>query len=70
VTPAERLAVPDAVLSRTDLRDLGFGRHDIDRAFRSLPVIVFPGSRRPLIRVADFNLYVEQHTSRDGGRVR
>jgi hypothetical protein len=33
----ERLANPDAVLSRTDLRDLGYERRAVDAIFRRLP---------------------------------
>ena len=45
---AERLAIPDAVLSRTDLQMLGWQRRAIDQIFRALPVICLPGYTRPL----------------------
>jgi len=48
VTAAERLATPDAILSRTDLRDLGdLGdeRRAIDAIFRGCPVVVPPATR-------------------------
>jgi hypothetical protein len=50
----ERLELPDALLSRTDLRDLGLERRAVDAVFRALPVIVLPGYSRPLVRVRDY----------------
>jgi hypothetical protein len=67
--PAERLANPDALLSRTDLRELGLGRRAVDAVFRAIPVVVLPGYSRPLVRVADYLGLVERSTYR-GDRVR
>ena len=67
---AERLVNPDAVLSRSDLRELGYERRAVDAIFRSCPVVVLPGYSRPLVRVADYLELVEAHTARDGERVR
>jgi hypothetical protein len=67
--PAERLANPDAFLSRCDLRDLGLQRRAVDAVFRSCPIIVLPGYSRPLIRVGDFLALLEESTYR-GDRVR
>jgi hypothetical protein len=69
-TAAERLSIPDAVLSRTDLRDLGYGRQAVDRIFRACAVIVPPGSRKPLILVRDYHACVAAWTFHDGERVR
>jgi hypothetical protein len=52
-SPAERLSNPEALLSRTDLRELGLERRAVDAGFRELHVIVLPGYRRPLVRVCD-----------------
>ena len=68
-TPAERLANPDAMLSRTDLGELGLPRRAVDVVFRALPVIVLPGYSRPMVRVADYLAFVESCTYR-GDRVR
>jgi hypothetical protein len=70
-TAAARRAIanPDALLSRTDLRELGLERRAVDAVFRSCPVIVLPGYRRPLVRVADYLGLLEQSTY-DGDRVR
>jgi len=65
----DRLGIPAAFLSRSDLRDLGLERRAIDAVFRACPVVSFPGYSRPLIRVADYNALLEQHTYR-GHRVR
>jgi hypothetical protein len=66
---AERLANADAYLSRTDLRELGLERRAVDAVFRACPIVAFPGYRRPLIRVADYNAFVAEHTYR-GDKVR
>jgi hypothetical protein len=70
----ERLANPDAVLSRTDLRDLGFGRRAVDAVFREAArregVVLLPGYRRPMIRVAVYDGILAEATYGDGdGRV-
>ena len=64
-----RLANPDALLSRTDLRELGLERRAVDAVFRALPVIVLPGYSRPLVKVADYLELVERCTF-DESRVR
>jgi len=68
-TPAERLAIPDAVLSRTDLQALGLPRRAVDQVFRALPVICLPGYARPFVRVGDYLKLIESSTFR-GDRVR
>lgn len=67
---AERLSNPDAVLTRSDLAELGYERRAIDAIFRACPVESWPGYRRPMIRVADFLAWRERCTYRDGERVR
>ena len=68
-TPAERLANPGALLSRTDLRELGLERRAVDAVFRALPVVVFEGYSRPMVTVRDYLELVERSTYR-GDRVR
>jgi len=68
-SPAERLATPDAFLSRSDLRALGLERRAVDAVFRGCPVVALPGYARPLIRVADYQALIEQSTY-CGDRVR
>lgn len=60
--PSERLSNPAAVLTRTDVRDLGFERRAVDSIFRHCPNVVIPGYARPLIRVADYLAFVAEHT--------
>lgn len=67
--PADRLANPDAVLTRTDLVELGYERRAVDAIFRACPVQVWDGYARPMIRVADFLEWRERMTYR-GDRVR
>jgi hypothetical protein len=56
---------PDGFLTRTDLIDLGLPRGAVDAIFRALPIVAFPGTRRPLIRVEDFLAFTAEHTYRD-----
>ena len=65
----ERLATPDAVLTRTDLRELGWERRAVDAIFRSCPVLAIPGYSRTVILVRDYLAFREKHTYR-GDRVR
>jgi hypothetical protein len=67
---AERLANDDAFLSRSDLRELGLERRAVDAAFRDCPVIALPGYSRPLVRVRDFQAYLDAHTYDGRSRVR
>jgi hypothetical protein len=68
-SPADRLANADAILTRTDLRELGWERRAVDAIFRGCPVIVPPGYSRPVIRVGDYLELLEASTFR-GDRVR
>jgi hypothetical protein len=65
----ERLDRPDAVLSRTDLAELGWSRRGIDAIFRGCDVISLPGFGRPVITVEDYRALIERSTFR-GDRVR
>lgn len=67
-SPADRLSVPGAFLSRSDLRELGLERRAVDAVSRGCPTVVLPGYSRPLIRVADYLALVEASTYR-GDRV-
>jgi hypothetical protein len=62
---ADLLTTPGALLTRSDLRELGLERRAVDAVFRELPVVVLPGYRRPLIRVADYLALLEERTYRD-----
>ena len=61
----ELLERPGALLTRTDLSELGLTRTMVDAVFRELDVVVFPGSRRPAIRREDYLALVERCTYRD-----
>jgi hypothetical protein len=63
------LRTPGALLTRTDLRDLGLDRRAVDAVFRALPVVVLPGYSRPMIRAEDYLAHIEASTYR-GDRVR
>jgi hypothetical protein len=66
---AERLENPLAVLTRSDLAELGWSRRGVDAIMRGCPVIVVPGFSRPVVKVADYRAFLEEHTYR-GDRVR
>jgi hypothetical protein len=66
---AELLETRGAVLSRSDLRELGWERRAVDSIFRELPVVFLPGYSRGHVRREDYLELVEQHTYR-GDRVR
>jgi hypothetical protein len=65
---AERLTNPHPVLTRTDLRELGYERRAVDAIFRAVDVVVLPGYSRPVVRVGDYLALVER--SRYDGRTR
>jgi hypothetical protein len=69
---AERVRVPEAVLSRTDLRELGWERRAIDVIFANVPLVALPGYTRPAIRVEDYLRFLADYTYDDrvGDRVR
>jgi hypothetical protein len=65
MTPAERLSNPEAVLSRTDLAQLGYERRAVDAIFRALPTLHLPGYSRPMVKVGAYLELVESCTSHE-----
>jgi hypothetical protein len=61
----ELLGEPDAYLTRSHLRELGWERRAVDSIFRALPIVVVPGYTRPHVKVSDYLELVEQSTYRD-----
>jgi hypothetical protein len=70
MSSAPRLANPDAVLSRGDLRKLGFERRAVDAVFRACPLVVLPGYRLPVIVVRDYLALLKRSTFDGRSRVR
>ena len=70
MTARELLANPDALLNRSHLRELGLERRAVDAVFRTCPIVALPGYRRPLLRVADFQAFLTEHTFNGRDRVR
>ena len=66
---SELLTKPDALLNRSHLRELGLERRAVDAVFRALPVVVFPGYSRPMVRVCDY-LELVRRSTYDDSRVR
>jgi hypothetical protein len=62
-SPRARLENPDAVLSRTDLGELGWPRRAVDAIFREAAkrsgVIVLPGYSRPVMLVSTYRAVLE-----------
>jgi hypothetical protein len=54
-----------ALLTRGDLAELGLTRTMVDAVFRALPVVVFPGSKRPAVKREDYLDLLERCTYRD-----
>jgi hypothetical protein len=69
-SPVARLANPDAVLSRGDLRELAYERRAVDAICRGCPEIRLPGYSRGLVLVGDYLAFLERHTYRGAKRVR
>jgi hypothetical protein len=59
------LAVPEALLTRTHLRELGLERRAVDAVFRALPVVALPGYSRPMVRAQDYLKLVKCNTFND-----
>ena len=51
---SELLRTEGALLSRSDLAELGWPRRCADAIFRRCPVVVIEGFSRPMIRVSDY----------------
>ena len=68
---ADRLATPGAVLTRSDLRELGLERRAIDAVFRECPVVILPGYSRPMVKVEAYLALLDGSTycDRCGNRV-
>ena len=60
----ELLERQGAVLSRTDLRELGWERRAVDAIFRELPVMFLPGYTRGHVRREDYLELLERSTYR------
>jgi hypothetical protein len=69
---AERLKTPGALLTRSDLRELGLERRAVDAVFRECPVVVLPGYSRPMVRVEAYLALLDGSTycDRCGDKVR
>ena len=64
-TAAELLRTPGGVLTSSHLRELGWTRRHIDAIWRACPMIILPGTRRPVLRVEHYLAYLEEHTYRN-----
>ena len=62
---AERLANPAAVLTRSNLRELGGELRAVDAIVRACPAVAIPGYSHTVILVRDDLELVERSTFRD-----
>lgn len=69
-TAAELLATPEALLTRSHLRELGLERRAVDAVFRASPVVSLPGYSRPVIKVRDYLTLLDESTYDGRTRVR
>jgi hypothetical protein len=61
-TASELLVRPGALMTRSDLRELGLERRAIDAVFRECPVVVLPGYSRPMVQVEAYLALLEGST--------
>lgn len=61
---AELLDRPGAMLSRSDLHELGWERRAVDAIFRELDVVFLPGYSRGHVRREDYLELLERSTYR------
>lgn len=59
------LETPGALLTRSDLRELGLERRAIDAVFRKLPIVALPGYSRPMIHADEYLELINANTYRD-----
>jgi hypothetical protein len=59
---ADLLETPNALLTRSHLRELGLERRAVDAVFRALPTVHLPGYTRPLVRVEDYLELIAERT--------
>ena len=64
------MLLPEALLSRGDLAELGWTRRGVDAVFRRLPVVQIEGLRKPMIKVADYHALIEESTYRNDRVIR
>ncbi len=66
----ERLELPQALLSRTDLAALGLPRRAVDAVFRECGkregVVILPGYSRPFVRVSAYLDVLAEATYHEG----
>jgi hypothetical protein len=59
------------LIDQKGLREaLGVGHATVEAIFRRLPVVALPGHRKVFVRREDVRRLLDQHTYRDGERVR
>jgi hypothetical protein len=61
-TAGELLRTPEALLTRSHLRELGLERRAVDAVFRALPTVHLPGYSRPFVRAEDYLGLIAERT--------
>jgi hypothetical protein len=63
-------ALPHLVDQKGLREELGVGHATVEAIFRQLPVVALPGHRKVFVRREDVRRLLEEHTYRNGERVR
>jgi hypothetical protein len=69
-TAAELLATPEALLTRTHLRELGLDRRAVDAVFRACRIVALPGYSRSVVRVRNYLALLDESIHDGRTRVR
>jgi hypothetical protein len=64
----ERL--PELIDQKGLREELGVGHATVEAIFRQLPVVALPGHRKVFVQRGDVRRLLDEHTYRDGERVR
>ena len=70
MSASDRLSNPDAILTRTDLAELGWPRRGVDSIIRHAGAIVLPGYSRPVVTVAAYKEFLAANHYSGRDRVR
>jgi hypothetical protein len=68
--PRARERLPELIDQKGLREELGVGHATVEAIFRRLPVVALPGHRKVFVRREDVRRLLNEHTYRDGERVR
>ena len=62
----DHLTSVHAAAPSSHLRELGWTRTHIDAIWRACPMVILPGTRRPVLRVEDYLAYLDEGKCSEG----